>query len=209
MNEHGQVEQTNRVRRELPDIHIRPHHFALGGVKRLVLLGQAERGRHALIGDFVREEIPVVSHPFHQNDRVGRKRLRDLPVEVEFTDVRHGKQLDRLAVAASVFPHLNRQPTRAHCQEAFAEMIHRQGRAKDKIGNYSGQQDKEVYEQEYAQVQPVEAPGLKLFLWDQRPAELIPTLDQVEDVQAEEELTERDDPGNLLNPAVEINEQRN
>ena len=33
--------------------------------------------------------------------------------ELGFANVRHGKQLDRLAVVANVFPHLNRQAARS------------------------------------------------------------------------------------------------
>src|ERR1035437_3872839 len=204
MNEHGQVEQTNRVRGELLDIHISRDQFALGGIKLLVLLGQAERGRHAFVSDLVREEVPVVSHPFHQNDRVGREGLGELPVEVGFADVGHGKQLDGLAVVASVFSHSNRQATRAQCQEAVAEMADCQGGAKDKIDNHSRHQHEEVGEQEDRQVPPAKAPGLKLVCGNQRPAELKPALDQKEDAQAEDDLTERDDPGNLLKPTVAI-----
>jgi hypothetical protein len=134
MNEHNQVEAINRVRGELFDIHIRVHQFA-SGLKLILLLGYTERGRHSFVSDFVRKQIPVVSHSFHKNDRVGRERLRERPVEVGFADVRHRNQLDRLAVVANVFSHLNRQAGRAQCQEAVAEMIHCQGSAKDKINN--------------------------------------------------------------------------
>src|ERR1019366_1307669 len=73
----------------------------------------------------------------------------------------------------------------------------------------SGQQNKEVHEQEHEQVPPAKAPGCKLFLCNQRPAELKPTLDQVQDAQAKHDLAERADPGNLLKPTVEINEEWN
>src|ERR1035441_8559583 len=205
MNEHDQVEEANRVRRELLDIYIRGDHFALGGVKLLVLFGQAERTRHALIGDFVRKEIPVVSHPFHQDNRIGGERMRELPVEVGFTDVRHGEQLDGLAVLASVFPNLNRQTTRAQCQEAFAEVVDRQGSAHDKIDNHGRHQHNDVCEQEYRQVPPAKAPGRKACLGNQRPLPFKPAVDQVQDAETEDDLAQRNDPGNLLKPTKGIN----
>src|ERR1039458_562245 len=135
MNEHDHVKEANRVRRELRHIHVSGDYFALGWVKLLVLLSQAEGGRHALVSNMVREETPVVAHPFHQNDRIGRKGLRDLLVEVGFADVRHGEQLDGLAVLARVFPHLNRETTRAQCQEAFAEVVYSQDRKSTRLNS--------------------------------------------------------------------------
>src|ERR1017187_9515569 len=205
MNEHDQVEEANRVRRELRHIHVSGDYFALGWVKLLVLLGQAKGGRHAFVSNMVREEIHVVAHSFHQNDRIGRKGLRDLPVEVGFADVRHGEQLDSLAVLARVFPHLNRKTTRAQCHEAFAEVVYRQGSAHDEIDNHRGHQHNDVCEQEYRQVPPAKAPGRKACLGNQRPLPFKPAVDQVQDAETEDDLAQRNDPGNLLKPTKGIN----
>ena len=130
-------------------------------------------------------------------------------VEVGFADVRHRHQLDRLAVAAYVLPHLHRQSARSQRQETLAEMAHRQGRAHRQITDHHGDHHKNVHHHESRQVQPAKTPPAKLVLRHQRPAHLKPTLDPAENTQAEDDLAQRDDPAKLLDPPVEINGQRN
>lgn len=83
---------------------------------------------------------------------------RDLAVEVGFADVGHGHQLNCLAVAANVFPDLDREPTRSKCQKASAEMVHSEGRENDKVNNHRGEKDENVHQKESRQVQPAKAP---------------------------------------------------
>ena len=135
--------------------------------------------------------------------------MRKRPIEIGFANVRHGNQPDRLAIVANVFSHLNRQTLRAQRHETFAEMIHRQSSATDKINHDSGQQHENVHHQEYGQVPPAKAPDSQPVLSHQRPAKFKAALDPVEDIQAEDDLTQRDDPGNLLKLAVAINQEWN
>src|SRR6185437_11377116 len=208
INEHDPVEEINRGWGELFDIHISPHQPFPAWLELLHLLGDAERGRHALVTDPVREQMPAVRHAFHENDRVGRKRLRKLAVEVRFPDVRHGHQLDGLSVVANVSSHLDRQTARPQRQEALAEMIHGKRGAKAEITNGGRQQHEQVHQQECRQIPPAESPGLKPVPGDQRPTELKPTLHPVKDAQTAEHLAERRDPGDLLTTTVEIDQER-
>lgn len=74
VDEHDQIEAINGVGSELFDIHIRADHFAPAGLEFLLLLGQTEGGGHSLVADMVREQVPVVRHSFHENDRICRER---------------------------------------------------------------------------------------------------------------------------------------
>src|SRR5258707_10522851 len=79
--------------------------------------------------------------------------------------------------------------------------------AKDQVNNNSGYEHKNVHHQEYRQVPPAKAPGPKLLVRNRRPAELKTTLYQIKNRQADDDLAQRNDPGNLLTPIVEINHE--
>src|SRR5690242_9970202 len=87
-------------------------------------------------------------------------------------------------------------------------MIHGQGGAKADVTNCGGQQHEQVYQQECRQIPPAEPPGSKPVPGDQRPPKFEPTLRAVKDAQTAEHLAERGDPGDVLTPTVEIDQER-
>src|SRR6266704_903663 len=144
MNAHDEVEQSNRGRSKLSHINVGRHPFADNRPEFSLLLGQAERSRHAIVGQFIGKKIVIVGYAFHQNDSIRWERLREVSVKFWLAYVGHGNQLDRFPVLANILSYLHSETARMQRQKPFTQMTDRQGSAKKEISQNSGQDQQKI-----------------------------------------------------------------
>src|SRR5215470_840817 len=113
--------------------------------------------------------------------------------------------MDRLAIAANVFPHLHTHSTGVQRNKSFTEMTDGQSRAKEKVSRDRGQEHNSVHQHETQEVQPTKSLRIQPLFRNQWHAEFESALNHPENCKSQDHLKYRDRPDHDLHSSGEIN----